>query len=435
MRLIPTTRLVLLLGAPALLAATSALDATLLWPTLAADALIALVALIDALWVRRPRVRLRRSAPHVMSLGRPSVVEVTLHARVGRTLNVSLMDDVFAEADVAGLPATATAPGGGHVVLSYRVTPRRRGQHTLGAHHVRYGSPLGLWTRQLRVPADDSVRVYPDIRAVQAFELLARQGRAFQGWRAQRRRGGETEFDVLREYQRDDSYRQVDWRATARRGDLIVRTYKVEENQDLVFVLDGGRLMTAEVGGASLYDHALDATLMLAHVAVRNGDNVGVLGYADQLDAFVPPGGGRAAVRRVVDALFDVHPRLVESDLPHAFEHLARRVRKRALVVLFTQVVDEVAAAALLRSVRAVQRRHLVLCVVFRDQDVAAMATGADGTRDLYVRAAAAEMLNWRAALLDTLRAGGALVLDVAAGGLTPALMARYLEIKARQLL
>ncbi|MCB9538683.1 MAG: DUF58 domain-containing protein [Myxococcales bacterium] len=433
--MIPTKRLALLLAVPALLAATSALDATLLWPTLAADTLILVVALIDAVWAWRPRVRLRRRAPQVMSLGRPSVVELALHARVGRTLTVSVVDDVFAEADVEGLPATATVPGGGHATLTYRITPRRRGQHTLGAHHVRHGSPLGLWTRQQRLPAEDTVRVYPDIRAVQAFELLARQGRALQGWRTQRRRGGENEFDGLREYQRDDPYRQVDWRATARRGDLIVRTYKVEENQDLLFVLDGGRLMTAAVGGASLYDHALDATLMLAHVAVRNGDNVGVLGFADQLDAFVGPRNGRAAVRRVVDALFDVHPRLVESDLPRAFEHVARRVRKRALVVLFTQVVDEVAAEALLRSVRAVRRRHLVLCVVFRDQDVEAMATGADGSSDLFARAAAAELLSWRASLLDALRAGGALVLDVAAGGLTPALMTRYLEIKARQLL
>src|SRR5262249_28313954 len=154
----------------------------------------------------------------------------------------------------------------------YRVRPTRRGAHALGDLHVRYASPLGLWIRQIRVQAELPVKVYPDVQAVRAYELLARQDRDPSGLRASRRRGGESEFERLREYRREDEFRSIDWKATARQKKLIAREYQLESNQSILFLLDAGRLMTAETDGLSLFDHALNATLMLSHVASRAGD-------------------------------------------------------------------------------------------------------------------------------------------------------------------
>lgn len=436
---VPADRLVLLLIVPAGLGLLALLDRTLLWPMLAADAGIALVAAVDAALARRPLVAVRRHAPPVFSLGRPARVALTLRSRADRPLAVEVVDDLFAHADAAEpLPLRVTVPARGRATAAYHVRARRRGRAELGDHHVRYASPLGLWRRQLRFAARDEVRVYPDIRAVHAFELLARHAREPVGMRASIRRGGENEFECLREYQRDDEYRAVDWRATARRSRLIVRQYKADEDQSVAFLLDAGRLMTAESAGLSFFDHALNAALLLAHVATRAGDNVGLLCFSDAIDAFVPPSRGARATHRLVQAAFDVHPRLVDSDLEAAFQHVGRRVRKRSLLVLFTQIVDDESARTLIRCVRSIQPRHLPLCVLLRDVDLDALALpdpADDAPLTVYTQAAAAELLAWRDRLVRRLESSGALVLDVPPRAVTAALITRYLEVKARHLL
>ncbi|MCA9539779.1 MAG: DUF58 domain-containing protein [Myxococcales bacterium] len=437
-RLVPTTRFVLAAIAPLALAFAALFEEQLFWPMLAADAGILLFAAVDALFARRPLIFVERHVPPVLSLDRWAKVTLTLRSVARRTLIVEVTDDVFPAAERNDLPARIRLRRGVNTALTYRIRPRRRGAHALGAHTLRYRSPLGLWLRQQRIPAEDWVKVYPDIRAVAAFELLARKNREMAGVRPTRRRSDVNEFDSLREYQRDDAYRAIDWRATARKGELIVRTYKTEENQSVVFILDGGRLMTAETAGLSFYDHALNATLLLAHVATRSGDNIGLVSYSDAVDAFVAPKRGAKATRQLVEAVFDRYPRLVDANLPAAMRALGARVRQRSLLVLFTQVVDDVSARMLVQAIRSVRRRHLVLCVIFRDEDVERLAhpeTSAEDNIALYTQAAAAELLGWRDRLLRDLQAQGALVLDVETRDLTPSLINRYLDIKIRHLL
>jgi uncharacterized protein (DUF58 family) len=274
---------------------------------------------------------------------------------------------------------------------------------------------------------------------VRVYELLARQSRENLLVRAIRLRGGENEFERLREYGRDDDFRHIDWKATARYGGLIVREYQQERNQTVVCALDCGRLMTAETGGLAQLDHALNAVLMTAHVAARAGDQVGLLAFDAKVRAFLPPTGGRRAVQRVLQATYDVHARLVETDFGEASGHLLRRLRKRALVVLFTQVIDDVSARSLLGMVRSLPPRHLPLCVFLRDGDLDRLAEPqADAratTTDLYVAAAAAEAISWRERLLRDLKAAGALVLHIPAREVVPAVVNRYLRVKAQHLL
>ena len=343
-------------------------------PLLAVDLLIALVAGLDALLGRRRLVTIEREPPRVLSVGRPNPVRLHLRSLAPRPLRVSVTDDRSPELEALELPLQVTLPPGGQASLVYHVRPSRRGAAALADHHLRYPSPLGLWQRQLRVTAHHPLKVYPDVAAVRGYELLARQSRESLMVRAIRLRGGENEFERLREYLRDDEYRDIDWRATARKSRLIVREYQQERNQTVLCLLDSGRLMTAESSGISQLDHALNATLMMAHVAARAGDQVGLLAFDAEVRAFVPPTGGRRAVNRVVQATYDLHPQLVESDFDLAATHLARRLRKRALVVIFTQVIDEVAAAGLLALVRSLPPRHLPLCVLFRDEEVDRLA-------------------------------------------------------------
>jgi uncharacterized protein (DUF58 family) len=436
--ILPSRRLVAL-GAATIALALAVFVERRLWPALiGADLALALVAAVDALVGRRVIVDIERRPPGTFSIGRANPVELTVQSRARRRLRVEIMDDLFPSAHSDELPLTVTLPPGASATLRYRVRPSERGAFALGAHHLRWPTPLGLWMRQHRVAAHHDVRVYPDLQAVRAYELLARQDREYALWRTVRMRGGESEFERLREYQKDDEFRNIDWKATARRQKLITREHQLERNQNVVFALDCGRLMTAESDGLSQLDHALNATLMLSHVALRLGDHVGQLAFDAEVRSFLAPTSGRRASQRIVQASYDLQPRLCETDFRAAQAQLAARARKRSLVVLFTQVIDDLGARELSRFARSLMPRHLALVVLFRDAQVERMAetplAGA-AALDLTMGAAAAELLLWRERLLGELTRAGVLTLDVAPRQLTPALIRKYLEIKARQLL
>jgi uncharacterized protein (DUF58 family) len=435
--MIPSRRLVAIAALPflfALMAVAVPAFAVVAWVL---DGALLAVVIADALSALRPLVAVVREAPAVFSIGRPNVVTLEIVSDAGRRLSVAVNDDVFVGAETTDLPVRADIPARGRATATYRVRPSRRGSYELGDHFVRYASPLGLLIRQLRIPARTPIKVYPDVALVRTYDLLARQDRE-RAILQSRARGGESEFERLREHQKDDEFRRIDWRATARRQKLIAREYQLERNQNIVYLLDCGRLMTAETQGLTHLDHALNATLMMTHVAARSGDQSGLVAFSNRVLRFVPPSGGARAGQRLIQASYDLHPSLVESNYESAFDLLATRMRRRALVVLFTQLADDVAARSVLRLMQSLSPRHLPLCVLFRQMEVDELAEPKDDGEtelDLYVRSAAAEINLWRDKLVRDLKKGGTLVLNVAPKALTPALVNRYLEIKSRQLL
>lgn len=434
--LVPRTPLVALFAFPLGLAFLALLDPELeryvWWSNLG----ILGLALLDGALGFGAKVTVERDCPEVMSLGRKNRVGLKVRTRSRRALSIEVQQDTFDYATTPKLPLELSVSRREASEAAYDIIPGRRGAYWLGRHSVRIMSPLRLWWRQRRLDATDPIRVYPDLKGLRAFELLAREDREHAFLRASRLKGGESEFARLRDYTRDDEYRAIDWKATARRQRLTAREYQLESNQNLCFLLEAGRLMTADAGGTSLFDHALNASLMLARVAARNGDKVGLLGFDDAVRAFVPPEGNRNASTRLIRAVYNLHPQLVDADFDQAFAEFGRRVRKRCLLVVFTQVVDEAAAQSLLRHARSLLPRHLPLFVLLRDTDIDAfMQRPSTHAGDLYTKGAAAELLRWRQGLLRDLKGAGALVLDTAPKDLTASLINRYLEVKARQLL
>jgi uncharacterized protein (DUF58 family) len=430
--LIPSRPLVLLLALALVPSLLAAVEPRLVFAAVIWDGLVLGLALVDAWLARRPLVTVERRAPSVLSLGRANRIALTVRSRADRPLRVEIQQDLFEDAQAPELPLVSELKPREVAELAYHITPTARGQKTLGSHTLRYGSPLRLWQRQLRVADELGVRVYPDLLQIRAYELLVRRQNDLA--RAMRQRGGETEFERLREFTRDDEYRRIDWKATARHQKLIAKEHQLESNQHLMLVLDAGRLMTSEVAQVSRFDHALNASLMLAHVATRTGDRVGFAAFRDTPLAFIPPSGGRGAVSNIVRASYDLEPQMQDSNLEDALDFLERRVRQRCLMLIFTHLNDEVSAQALVRRVRGLGRRHLALVVTFRETEVdELLERGAH--EDPYTLGAAAEFAHWRAGVLTTLRRSGALVLDAAPGKLTPQLLQTYLDVKARHLL
>lgn len=406
---------------------------------IALDAILAVSAGADALAGREKRVSAERRAGEIFSVGRANPVTLVLTNRSDRPIKGTVMDDPIDDATVTGLPGEFEIPPHGSAQLRYEITPLRRGKRRLRGVTVRYDLPLGLLARQERIELDADVDVYPDVHGARALEMLRRQGRDDARLGSLKVRGGDTEFERLRPYQRGDEMKHVDWRASARREELVARQYQAESNQNVVFALDIGRGMRGEdQAGITSVDRALAAALLTADVALRGGDRAGLLTFDDKPRNFLRPTGGRSGGRKLTRAAYDLDAGFAATDYRTAMVFLKTQVKARSLFVIFTNLLDPRSSKELAAAVRSLLPRHLPLCVLMRDVEVEKLAVepprpGAD--TDILVRAAAGESIAWRDGIVRSLKNAGALVLDARPEDVTPLLVKRYLEIKARRLL
>ncbi|HVH44249.1 MAG TPA: DUF58 domain-containing protein, partial [Labilithrix sp.] len=323
------------------------------------DLLLVVACASDAVAGRARRVGAERVAADIFSVGRPNTVTLVLENRGDRPLSGTVTDDPLDDASVAGLPGHFELPARGTVQLRYEITPARRGKRAFRAVTVRYSLPLGLLWRQERIELPDDVDVYPDVHAARALEMLRRQGREDARVGSLRVRGGDTEFERLRPYQRGDEMKHVDWRASARRDDLVARQYQAESNQNVVFALDIGRGMRGESGGLTSVDHALAAALLTADVALRGGDRAGLLTFDDRPRSFLRPTGGRSGGRKLTRAVYALDAGFAATDYRSAMVFLKTQVKARSLFVLFTNLLDPRGAQDLAAAVRSLLPRHL----------------------------------------------------------------------------
>jgi len=434
--MVPTRRLAFLAFAAALLSVVAGYAPGLRGPLFVFDGTLTLGVVVDVLFSLRRCVEVDREVAAIFSVGRPNVVTLHLRNRGARPLRGIVADDPLESCAARGNPGPFDLPGHASATVRYEVVPSRRGSRQLGAVTVRAAGPLGLVARQDCKALPATVDVYPDVHAARALELLRRQGRQDARLGSLRVRGGDTEFERLRPHQRGDEIRHIDWRASARRDDLTVRQFQAESDQNVVFAIDVGRGMRGETGGLTAIDHALNAALLTADVALRGGDKAGLMVFDEIPRRFVAPTAGRAGGHKLTRAVYALEAGLAATDYRSAMTFLRKQVRARSLFILFTNLLDPRSAVELASSVKGLLPRHLPLCVLMRDTDVEALAAApARDEDDLYIRAAANETLAWRDALIRSLRNAGVLVLDARPGDLTPELVKGYLDVKARRLL
>jgi uncharacterized protein (DUF58 family) len=319
----------------------------------------------------------------------------------------------------------------------YHLYPPRRGDFRFGELHLRWESVLGLLRRQATFPASADVKVYPNLADVKKYDLLLRKNRLWEmGLRSVRVRGRGTDFTRLREYQPDDEYRHINWKATARRGRPISTEFEIERAQNLVALIDVGRMMRSPVGDVAKMDYAINAVLLLAYVAVQKGDRMGALTFADDAQSWLRPRTGKAQFYRMLELLYKVQGQAVEPDFSRAFGYFASQQRRHSLALVFSDLTGSVSNEALVAGLLRLRRQHLPLLVTMRDPTVEAFARqpAADVT-GLYRRTVSETLLRERELALEALRSRGVLTLDVPADRLSVALIERYLQIKARTLL
>lgn len=426
----PTERLLLLLAAAAPLFLLHAAAA------LAVDAVLLLAAAADALRALRTAMQAARDAPARLPLGGEAPVTLSVRSSADRAVRLRITDDLHPALERLGAEEHArTLPPRGRAEAGYRVRATTRGPALLGDLHLRVLGPWGLaWARH-HVAQPWRVGIYPGVLEVRRYRLLGLRHRLQDaGLRNVRRRGEGGSFESLREYARGDDPRALDWKASARRGTLMLRQFEAERNQNLVLAIDAGRLMTERIGERERIDSALSSALLLADVARGYGDRVGVFVFADRVEQFLPP--GRVSLPRIAELLSEVEPRLVEPNYPAAFAHLRRQLSRRSLIVWFTDVGDAAVSAPLVTHLQQLARRHLPLVLALRNPELDRLADApAQSEAGVYRRAAAEELLQARAQTVAALRRAGVLVADARPGEAAPAVVNQYLTVKRQQLL
>ena len=381
--------------------------------------------------------RISREHPPALALAGANQISLHFLVRAQHTCTVEARDETPVELESRPALLSFRLPPAQLTQVSYLAFPKQRGEHQFGNIVVRTAGPLGLWRRQVVVPAEERIPVYPALAAIGRWEQLVRRGSLQEmGVRSWRRFGEGTEFAGLRDYVPGDDPRRINWRASARMGRPISSEFEPERSRPIWLVLDCGRLMAGAPGGLTKLDTALSAALLLAWVALFRGDRVGALAVAGEVLAEISMRGGRTHYRRLLDALVGVRCLPVDPDWELVVAELRRRQGPRSLVVFFTDLGDPRGAQELARAGASLRPRHLPLIVTQRDPvlEHAALASP-DDDRSLYRRAAALAQLEDRALALERLRSLGVMSVDSGPEGITPQLLNRYLELKGRGLL
>ena len=401
--MLPSRRLIILV----LAAGPIFLAGALFEPLAAIGAVYVLLLLLwaaadAATLTRRRQIEIGRVVPQRISIGVPSAAALAVHNRSRRRVEVRLAEDL--PEGLAAHPARCVGVfgPGARGTLSYRLLARRRGRYALRRLDVRVLPQLGLFWRQFRHEAAGEFDVYPNLANMKRYDLLLRRGLTHEAGLARLRQIGQgSEFESLRHYTPGDDMSRVEWKATAKRAQLVVKNYQPERRQSVLVAVDVGRATAGEFGGISRLDYLVNAALMLAYVALRQGDWFSLVAFSDRVESYLPPVRGVKNVERVARSLYELQPRLVEADVILAY--LARFAR-----------------------------RHLALAVTLANPELRELADRPlAGLADSYSKAVALDVLAARKEALKAMKQRGVDVLDVAPTALTPELIDRYLLIKA----
>jgi uncharacterized protein (DUF58 family) len=394
-------------------------------------ALLAL-ALLDAVRVKRlPSPRLKRQIPGSLALGRWSEAQLTLEHDFTQPLKVQVFDHVPAGLSFEHLPLTVELQPGRHSLAGYRLRPLQRGHFSFERCEINLPSSLGLWTHRRLLDLPDATRVYPDFARLYEGQLLAVDNWLSQlGVRQKQRRGLGLEFHQLREFREGDSLRQIDWKATARQRTPIAREYQDERDQQIIFMLDCGRHMRSQDDELSHFDHALNACLLLSYVALRQGDAVGLSTFASEQPRYLAPVKGTSHLNTLLNSVYDLNSSQRSADYQAAVTQLLARQKRRALVVLVTNLREE-NDDELLPAVKRLSRQHQVLVASLREDVLDTLRQSPVQTLpEALAYCGTVDYLNARAELHERLNAHGVLVMDALPGELGAALVTRYLGWK-----
>jgi uncharacterized protein (DUF58 family) len=409
------------------------------WVALAYDLALIAVAVFDAWNSKLPaKVGIERHFGGRFAVGAETEVRIEITNNTPRDIALIVKDEYPPQMKLTGArEAHLNIEAQTSAALVYGLTPPKRGRFEFGLIAVRYLSRWQLAWRQDRIGQPVAVKVYPNMRRAREAELKALGARSFVAARRKSQwRGEGRDFESLRDYVRGDEMRHISWTATARRGKLVTRQYQMERDQTILIALDAGRLMTARIENETKLDSAVHAALALMSAAARAGDNAGLLVFGRRIKAYLPPKRGAEHLDAALEALYAIEPEMIEPSYSRAFEFVSANSRRRSLVVVLTDLVDEEGSRELLSSLKLLRPRHLPLVVTIADRDLKAVVRESpENENEMFTQSVAEEIMHLREAALRLVESQGGLALDVTTAVLAPKLLETYLRVKERGML
>ncbi len=398
-------------------------------------ALLAVAVGLDALLALSPgRLEVSLEAPETLAVGEAGAAVVSLRSpRAVR--GVELLLDLHADL-APQAPERLDLAARTEARVTVRLVARRRGRPTLDELWLRWTGPLGLARRRRRVPLGRAVPVVPNLRPVRAAALRFFGSREItSGVQVERFVGDGSEFDALVEYVPGLDPRAISWKASARHRKLLCQDFRAERNHQVVLALDTGHLMAEPLLGIPRLDHAVTSALLLAYVSLRLGDRVGLYGFDRAGRAWAEPQGGLGAFARLKTLSAQLDYSTDETNFTLGLTELSARLRRRSLVVVFTEFVDTVTAELMVENLSRLARRQLVLFVALRDPSLDAAALARPRRLgDVYRSVVASDFMRERERVIARLRRIGVQCLDAAPAAVSSRLVNRYLDIKRREL-
>ena len=443
-RLKPGKNLFILLALLCLIGVLVSIWPELLWLWNSSVILSAVIVMIDFFRLYgMKQFQIERESPGKMSLGLWHDIKLTLHYKSGafsaEALSLKVFDLYPVNCEYRHLPQQLILKSGEWATMEYQIKPLKRGNEQFLGVQCLINSPWRFWVRNYYVDETSSAMVYPNFAAISQYALLATENRLSQlGIRKIRRRGEGLDFNQLREYREGDSLRQIDWKATSRLRKLISREYQDEKDQEILFLLDCGRRMLSHDDELSHFDHTLNAMLLLSYVALHQGDAIGfsTFGTGDEEDGdgqsqrWFPARKGMATIQSLLNSVYDLHARAVTPDYTQAVTQLLLRQKKRALIIVLTNLRDE-DSHDLLNALQLLKRKHLVILASLKEQALEqVMDKSVDNFSDALLLASTCDYQAQRKKMFENLHARGVNYLDVAPDKLAVRLVNRYLDIK-----
>ncbi|SHE80269.1 Uncharacterized conserved protein, DUF58 family, contains vWF domain [Bacteroides faecichinchillae] len=397
-----------------------------------------LMALIDGFLLYSIHgIRAYRRCADRFSNGDNNEVNIRVESSYPRSVSLDIIDEIpfiFQKRDI-DFKIKLQANEGRTIIYSLR--PTRRGVYGFGHIRVFVTLQIGLLSRRYTCGEPLEIKVYPSYLMLHQYELLAINDNLTElGIKRIRRIGHHTEFEQIKDYVKGDDYRTINWKASARRHQLMVNVYQDERSQQIFNVIDKGRIMQQAFRGMTLLDYAMNASLVLSYVALQKEDKAGLVTFDEHFDSFVPASKQPGHMQTLLESLYSQHTTFGETDFSALCVHMNKHVSKRSLLILYTNFTNISSMNRQLTYLKQLNRQHRLLVVFFEDADLKAyIAAPAQNTEEYYRHVIAEKFAFEKRLIVSTLKQHGIYSLLTTPENLSIDVINKYLEIKSRQLL
>lgn len=387
------------------------------------------------LYSRKSGFRANRISPERLSNGDQNIIQVSLINNYSFTVKAKIIDELPFQFQRSYESEILVLKSSQPYDVVYSIRPVERGEYGFGAINVFVTSPLGLVQRRFVFDADKVVPTYPAFHQMKKYQLMAISNRLNEnGSRRLRKLGNSTEFEQIKEYVTGDDYRKVNWKATARKGEIMVNTFTDEKSQHIYCLIDKGRNMKMPFGGMSLLDYAINASLVLSNVALTRQDKAGLLTFASKPETFLPADRKGMQMELILENLYRQQTHFSETDFEALYAHLHTKIKNRSLLILFTNFESIPGFQRQLPYLRRIAKQHLLLVIFFENTELKALREKpAEDLEEIYIQTIADKFAFEKRLIVKELQHYGILSVLTAPEALTVNTINKYIELKARQ--